>query len=75
MPETAAPFSSAAPAGAAGPVSLTDQLRFVERELAARRISGPFFVARGLMTPAEAEHEIRCAEAVHATLKRLRGDA
>lgn len=57
--------------GALPPVTLADQIRCVEREIALRRHVYPRQVSIGRMKPGEADEEIRRMESVLATLRSL----
>lgn len=54
------------------PVSLTDQIRSVEREIAMREKCYPGWVRSGRLKPDTAEHEIACMRAVLRTLREVR---
>lgn len=56
----------------APPVSLTDQIRSVEREIRIREKCYPAWVSRRHITAATAEHELACMRAVLRTLRQLR---
>lgn len=72
------PVPDATPAGdlfpppAAGPVPLTEQIVCVRRELGFRGRVYPRQVARGRMSQADADHELRAMQAVLTTLESLR---
>jgi hypothetical protein len=57
--------------GALPPVTLADQIRAVEREIAMRERVYPRWVGTGTMKPATADEEIRRMKAVLAILKAL----
>lgn len=54
------------------PVSLTDQIRSVEREIAMREKCYPGWVSSGRLKAATAEHELTCMRAVLRTLREVR---
>ena len=53
------------------PISIDDQIRCVERELAMRRNVYPRQIANGRMKPDAAEYELAALEAVRRTLRTL----
>jgi hypothetical protein len=53
-------------------VSIADQIKCVERELALRRNVYPKWVQRGKLTQAKADHELEAMAAVLDTLRRVK---
>lgn len=56
----------------APPVSLTDQIKDVEREIALREKLYPGWVSQKRLTAARADHQLACMRAVLRTLREVR---
>jgi hypothetical protein len=52
-------------------ITLADQLKEAQRELALRRRAYPGFVERGRMTQGQADYHLAAMEAIVQTLARL----
>lgn len=50
--------------------TLTEEIRYMERELANRQFVFPKQIAEGNLKPEKAEHELACTRATLETLKK-----